>query len=118
MNKIKKTKKPAKKKKIIRKKTPIVKIAHLEKRIKSIEFNITECQTRIASAFSIINKCMDEVQVKMHIDGFRENMNNIAKDIKQQINTDLHDLNYTLDEVKGFINYIEIFKKKLMEIAK
>jgi len=119
----KKVKTPVKKKKIIkkkiiRKKTPGDRMAELEKRIKSIEFNIVECHTRITSAFSIVNKCVDEVQVKMQLDGFREHMNGIAKDIKHQINTDLHELNFTLDEVKGFINYIELFKRKLMEIAK
>jgi len=106
------------KKKIIRKKTPRERMAELEKRMKSIEFNIMECQSRIACALSNVNKCMDEVQVKMQLEGFHNQMNDIAKDMKQQINTDLHNLNYTLDEVKGFINYIELFKKKLMEIAK
>ena len=123
MKKIKKIKTPVKKKKIIKKKivkkkSPLEKMAYLETRMKSMEFNIMECQTRITSAFSIVNKCVDEVQVKMQIDGFREHMNDIAKDIKQQINTDLRELNFTLDEIKGFINYIELFKRKLMEIAK
>jgi len=123
MKKIKKAKTPIKKKKIIkkkiiRKKSPKESIAELEKRMKSIEFNIMECQSRIVCALSNVNKCMDEVQVKIHLDGFHAQMNDIAKDMKQQINTDLHNLNFTLDEVKGFINYIELFKRKLMEIAK